>query len=241
MGYKVDTVMLLDPQELIFVAGNRIVDERHVGKLKAAISEENLLHINPIKVNHKGEIIDGQHRIRAALELGLKKVTCLIVGATVHDAQRLNQHSKNWSAMDFANYWAKQGKNDYKEYIEFVQITGINPSVGLEILSTVGGRHMNNFKRGIFRIRSLDYAYRFFDKLELFKPFLPRDYNKRSFIRALWSVHNSKKFQVEYERLLHKLKIVGLRTTSTTENYLVQLEEAYNYKVKQEEKVRFTD
>ena len=100
---------------------------------------------------------------------------------------------------------------------------------------------MNNFKRGIFRIRSLDYAYRFFDKLELFKPFLLRDYNKRSFIRALWSVHNSKKFQFEYERLLHKLKIVGLRTTSTTENYLVQLEEAYNYKVKQEEKVRFTD
>lgn len=171
--YKVNTIVRLDPKELVFVAGNRIVDEKHVAKLKADIQQKNLLHINPIKINTKGHIIDGQHRIRASLELGLKSVTCLVVAATIHDAQPLNQHSKNWTGMDFANYWAKQGNKEYQAYLDFVNVSGMHPSVGLEILGTTGGRDTNNFKKGTFKVRSIDYAYRFCDKLELFKPFLP--------------------------------------------------------------------
>lgn len=239
--YKIDTIMQISPKELKFVSGNRLVDERHVSKLKAAIQEENMLHINPIKINAKGEIIDGQHRTTAAIELGLKTVTCLIVAANVHDAQRLNQHSKNWSGLDFANYWAKQGKKDYADFIDFVHMTGINPSVCLELLSPGGGRHSLNFKRGIFKIHSLDYSYRFCDKLEIFKEWLPRDYTKRPFIRAMWHIYNNKNFSLDMERLIHKLKLVGLKTTQTTEQYLEQLENAYNWKVRTEEKVRFTE
>lgn len=235
--YKVDTIITVDPNELKFDASNRIADERHVARLKSALQEENLLHVNPIKINTKGIIIDGQHRCKAAIELGLKFVTCLVVSASIHDAQRLNQNSKNWNSLDFANYWAKEGKKPYQDFIDFVAITGIVPSVCIEILSSGGGRHMRNFKKGAFSVPHIETAYRFIDKLEGFKELLPRDYNKRGFIRALWNVVNNKAFHYDHKRMLHKAQVVGLRTAASTEGYLEQLENAYNWKVR--DKVRF--
>lgn len=52
-------------------AKNRDIDGRHVEKLIASIKTANLLDCEPILVNEKMEVIDGQHRLEAAKSLNL--------------------------------------------------------------------------------------------------------------------------------------------------------------------------
>lgn len=231
---KIGVVVELDPSSLVFNKLNRIPDEKHVAKLKNAIKVRNLLHLKPIEINTKYDIIDGQHRTLAAIELGFKTVPCLVVSGSIHDAQELNQNQKNWSAKDFAHYWSKQGKAEYSEYLEFVGITGLQPSVAHEILDPTHNRP--SFRQGTFKIKSLKFSYLFVDQLEGFKEAL-HDYRSSPFVRAFFSVFKNGKY--DHKRMMHKLGLVGIKKASTRERYIEQLDEIYNYKVKAEEKVRF--
>ena len=158
----------------------------------------------------------------------------------MHDAQQLNQNSKNWSAMDFANYWSRQGKESYKEFIDYVNMTGLAPSICIEVLSSLNGKHMVNFRKGNFKLKPVAYCYKFFDKLEGFKEILPGEqWMKRSFVRAFWDIVNCKTVDYDHERMLKKAAMVGMRSTVSYENYMEQLEHCYNYKVRSAEVVKF--
>ena len=50
---------------------NRDCDEKHIQNLKEELSKCNDLHLKPLIVSPDLEIIDGQHRFRAAKELGI--------------------------------------------------------------------------------------------------------------------------------------------------------------------------
>lgn len=50
---------------------NREKNKKQVQNLKEIISQENRLHLHPILVNEKMEVIDGQHRLEAAMQLGV--------------------------------------------------------------------------------------------------------------------------------------------------------------------------
>lgn len=51
---------------------NRDKNKKHIQAVIKIIKKENLLHLHPILVNNKMEVIDGQHRLEAAKELGLE-------------------------------------------------------------------------------------------------------------------------------------------------------------------------
>lgn len=228
---KTGTVIELKPDDLKFNPQNRGVDVRHVARIKNAIAKRNLLHINPIKINQKKEIIDGQHRVHAALELSLKSVPCLVVNACVDDAVLLNQHAKNWSGLNFAQYWAAQGKTDYKKFIAFVEETHIKGSTALRLLAKGESFHFGNFKAGTFRVGDLSRAYAFVALLEDFRDLLPTihtspGYLNRQFIFALWHVVQTTP-SYGHARLMRGIARHGLSHTSDTKVYLKQLMRAY--------------
>jgi hypothetical protein len=51
---------------------NRDKSKKHIRDVIKIIKKENLLHLHPILVNNDMEVIDGQHRLEAAKELGLE-------------------------------------------------------------------------------------------------------------------------------------------------------------------------
>ena len=53
------------------VEGNRPINERYVTELKKEIERKNLLHVNPILVSDDYTVIDGQHRLAIAQDLGV--------------------------------------------------------------------------------------------------------------------------------------------------------------------------
>jgi hypothetical protein len=53
------------------LAENRPISVKQVGKLVREIQRKNMLHIKPIDVTADMEVVDGQHRLAAARELGV--------------------------------------------------------------------------------------------------------------------------------------------------------------------------
>lgn len=51
--------------------GNRDLNKPHMNKMKEAIESDNRLNLHPIIVNKNFEVIDGQHRLQCAKELGV--------------------------------------------------------------------------------------------------------------------------------------------------------------------------
>lgn len=114
--------------------GNRDVLKAHVNKLKESMGKFGW--IGPgIIVNEKFEIIDGQTRFYAAMELGLPIPYFIEEGTGLEECLAMNIGQMNWGARDFVKSKATQGDNDYiclqaiyeryKKYIPFEAVVVI--------------------------------------------------------------------------------------------------------------------
>lgn len=93
------------------LSANRQIDDSHVRTLKMSFMNGYIL--NPIVVNEKNEIIDGQHRYFAARELGLPIYYIEVPGLNIKDCIRLNLKQVNWKERDFVDCYAAQGDSNY--------------------------------------------------------------------------------------------------------------------------------
>ncbi len=138
----------LKHDEFIFRKDNREKIKRSdVEHLKESIQRNNMLHLNPILVNEKMEIMDGQHRTMAAQELGLPVFYIIAEGLEAKDIIDLNV-SKRWSHMDYLNFYCQHENEQYIKLREFMDKRNISISVALNLMlgRTVG--MYSDFKRG---------------------------------------------------------------------------------------------
>lgn len=80
---------------------NRNINNVHVNKIMKSIQKDNLLHANPILVNQWGQVIDGQHRLSAAINLKLEVYFLIVPNLGNRALNILNSCQKNWSSQDF--------------------------------------------------------------------------------------------------------------------------------------------
>ena len=90
---------------------NRDVKEKRVNKLVASFSEKEIP--NPIVINEKFEIIDGQGRFEALRILGRPIKFIIAKGADIKDCRRMNIYNTNWKKDDFVNSYAMAGNENY--------------------------------------------------------------------------------------------------------------------------------
>lgn len=108
------------------IQGNRNVIPGHVGRLTNSILRHNMLAQNPIIVNEKFEVIDGQHRLEVARNNQLDVYYLIIPGAHFTEIIALNANNRPWVSKDYVNSYASQGKPDYLWLIEFMDTYGIS-------------------------------------------------------------------------------------------------------------------
>lgn len=101
------------------IGGNRHVDQQHVRRLAQKMKKEgNLLQYFPIIVNENMEVIDGQHRLRAA-EINKFPVFYEVKhGLNVSSVRQLNTGHKNWTWYDYAISYAKLGNRHYQHFLD---------------------------------------------------------------------------------------------------------------------------
>lgn len=120
--------------------------------------------MNPIIVNEKNEIIDGQNRLEALRSLGLPVYYIIQEGLDVQACRYLNIGQTNWTTEDYVYSYADEGNQDYRRLaslmMEFQKEFGIQGIVAMAKPLTLneGGALANaRLKDGDFKMTQEEY------------------------------------------------------------------------------------
>lgn len=220
------------------IHGNRKINQGHVNRLKEAIERKNLLPYFPILLNEEMEVIDGQHRLTAAIQLGYDIYYEKVPGLRIEDVMSINTNSKSWGIRDFIDSWITLDKPDYDTLKTFMELYDMPPTISAALLmgSTYlqGGADVSRrVKSGEFKVGSLAQAEKIGDRLNELKKFAAFPVTKdREFVLAVTKLSKNEKF--EFERLISKMQLHGLQIEKrpSEKYYLIQIEELYNWNAK---------
>jgi len=238
------------------IAGNRELIEPNIQAIRNQLIERG--QQQPIIVNERNEIIDGQHRLEACKRLKMPVQYIKRVGANLDDVISTNIVGKKWTLMDYVNRFAAEGKTDYidlKKFIVGAKECGFAPSTAVKIAQ--GSNTNDSFymyedgvirrgrenkqskalyhvgdaiKRGSFTMPNEDEAKKRLEQIHEFKEWT--FYNKVTFVNAIMQCMRIK--EMDFDRLLESARKYQRRFTNeaSTENFVKMFEEVYNWRRK---------
>lgn len=223
-----------------FLTSNREQSRGHIETLKAAFQEiGNLTRVQPILVNEKMQIIDGQHRFTAAQELDQPIFYTVYPGLGVVEARSMNILHRNWKADDYARSYALSGYKSYRQYLGLKEDYGFGHSVILAYVENIWGksRLFKDFREGNFVMQDIDKAV---DRLENLSeavdkaPIMAKKPLAISLLRFMQSE------EYNHTLMLKKLEKYGYKLVKVddVETNLRQLEDIYNHGVSLTHRVR---
>jgi ParB-like nuclease domain len=218
---------------------NRDVDEGHLNTLRKSFEENgNLTKIDPVLVNEKKEVIDGQHRVILCEELGLPVYYMVVPGLTVADARSMNVAQKTWNARDYAKSYAESGMKAYQVYLE---LQGDYNLAHDTMLTAIYGNQRKGagraFRHGELEIADLAKTKATLDVIASVRELT--HITSSDFYRALVNVSKAKGY--EHKHMMEKLAMFaeGLYhpMRGVPENARL-LEDIYNYHSKEANRLR---
>ena len=233
----VNQVKMTNDYELFtFIDGNRNININQLSRLSESICEDYIPV--PIIVNEKKQIIDGQHRYQVVKTLKKPVYFIEIEGLKLPEVHRLNNNTKNWTATEYMNGYAKLGYPDYIKYKEFKKLYNFGHNETMALLQNKSSRRSSAFKDfrgGLFKIASYKKAEKVAEKITMIKQYYD-GYKRRSFVFAMMQLFNNDEYN--HAEFLHKLSFQSLRLVdcTTVKQYISLVEDIYNYHRK--EKIR---
>lgn len=230
---------------------NRDVDMRHVARLKKSIAERNMLADYPLLVSGDNVIIDGQHRWEAAKALGVgvyfKKANATDWGTL----GMANSAVKRWSLDDYLNYWCAQEHNDYLKFREFkrkysflgtstiLKLAANWSGVGYGTIRTSESLRIR-FESGHFDATVLPQVARKVMLIQDYAQFY-QHWRRMNFVVAVVKIMAKRDY--DHKRMMHQLEQYGetvrIQNAAKVDDYIRQLEYAYNYQRKGKFRVSF--
>lgn len=242
LGKKVNEVYSTkDYNKFKFRGDNRIVKESHV---KGLIENMKLRGWEPgsyVVINEKGEVIDGQHRVKAAIQAGVAVHYTIEKKAGFETIRNLNRNQKNWAITDHIHGFVEENNPHYiklnnfiKEYKE-LKVT----ECMMLCKNSFSSVPRSEFESGNFTTRDMTKAREWGDYIMSLKPFF-KGYNRSIFVRALVKVL-SKKQEFKFDKFLHKVQLRPnlIRMCGTVEQYVEMIEEIYNFGSRDKINLRF--
>lgn len=198
--------------------GNRELYPKHVNRLVKVVEQEPLFtKENPIKLNERMEIIDGQHRV-AAFEQYTKRTGhplpvfyVLVKGGDLQIARALNTGNKVWTPNDFALAYAQEGHKDYQTYLEFAGKYKLSNYV-LTVYLTNEHQRSDDFRRGEFKVKSARDAAKKLDMLLEVGQYYPL-WPHQSFCIAFHEIAQSPNY--DHKRMVDQMRRFGKDLATT--------------------------
>lgn len=100
--------------------GNRTVTEQRVNKIINSIRDVGYI-TNPIIVNEKMEVIDGQGRLQALKILKMPVEYIVEPGAGIEQCLNMNINQTNWNLRDYIKSYADSGLDGYIKLIKLMK------------------------------------------------------------------------------------------------------------------------
>ena len=216
--------------------GNRDVKSVRISKIKKSI-EKNGYILNPIVVNEKMEVIDGQGRLEVLKIMGLPVDFVVAKGTGIEECIALNASSTIWSMKDYIESFCELGFEDYITLNELLQeYPELKFNIVVSISSGVAQVPSKNIKSGNLRIpkdkmqeirHDLDVAKRagsLFAQVDG-----PRDYYLYASVFAV-------RCGADLERIIATVSRTKLLPAPTVKIALQELSDIYNKGLKTAEK-----
>ncbi|MES2395846.1 MAG: ParB N-terminal domain-containing protein [Bacteroidota bacterium] len=219
------------------IKGNRELSQKKINKIVKSVNNgNNLLQHCPIIVDEGMSIVDGQHRFSACVKLNHEVFYVITKSSSgLVDIADLNSNTDKWANKDFIACFCDTGKQDYIKLREFLDKYGFPLSTSLQLLSSGpaasngGGKVIEQFRNGTFRITNYDFAKGVAEKVIDYKSFSESS-KSGHFVLAIAKLIGSDKYnhaQVINKLSKHNLVVEARRTTK---DYILHLEELFNYK-----------
>lgn len=225
-----------DYNKFKFVESNRPIHPKHLENLKHDIEFNNLLAEFPLVVNPGFEILDGQHRFRAAQDLGLEIYYIISDKMRVQDVPKANQSNRKWLSEDFVHFYAENGYAEYIKFLDFQRKYKVSFSDLETFFITSSKLRMKALKEGKF-VFALDEETFKEDFLKLktliqsIKDYLgsPAWIQSRAWKRAIWNIIMDESINFDY--LMKKLpfKVKLFRPIGRVQDGVEILKEIHNF------------
>ena len=224
------------------LVGNRDIPESRISKIVDSIQKIGWVH-NPIIVNEKMEVIDGQGRLTALQRLKMPVEYVIAPGAGNKECIYMNMNMVNWKLPDFIKSYAEQGNENYQRLLSLMEkYAGGN----LDIISTavyrVSKSKHRDIKEGILQLTEEQYKAAV-PRLEYIKPLLERLDEKKlpgSIVTLMQTmIYYFDYPDVDTERLAYSVEKYIYNATPWVLNTDCEreVENAYNYGLKLDKKI----
>lgn len=134
------------------------VNKKKLQELIDSIKENNYLHLHPIIVDSNFNVIDGQHRLRAAKTLNVPVFYVQEDNISEKHVMNANTAQSSWSIEDIINFFAvKEQDTQYLRLNELMEELDLKPKGLLGLLFGVCNKQMIDLiKRGNFKFPEND-------------------------------------------------------------------------------------
>lgn len=234
------------------IDGNRIPNLQHVNRLADSIRVYGM-KCNPILVNERMEVIDGQHRLMAAKEAKSFVYYIIVDGYSLNEVHTLNLNQKNWTKKDFMEGYANMGiesyiklrefakKNDdftFNDCIALCQNTGTGSTRTLALQLSKNIINAQIFEKGTWKNGNMNLAQEMADKIRMIKTYYA-GYNRSSFVLTMMSLLQKETF--DFNDFMHKVRLqpTALVDCAKTIQYRTLIEDIYNYKRREKISLRY--
>jgi hypothetical protein len=236
------------------IDGNRVPNLQHIRRLSASV-EQYGMKCNPIIVNERLEVIDGQHRLAAAKEVGTYVYYIVIEGYTLSEVHTLNLNQKNWTKKDFMYGYADMGVMSYVKLKKFVEknddftfndciafcsnITGGSDNTISKKYNKKGSRNsLEIFEEGTWKGKDFELGQEWANKIRMIKPYY-HNYTRSTFVGTMLGLFLNDRF--DFNEFMHKVRLqpTALVDCANREQYKTLIEDIYNYRSRNKVSLRY--
>ncbi|QHB39069.1 ParB-like partition protein [Flavobacterium phage vB_FspS_morran9-1] len=245
--YKTNDLSIFKP-----IDGNRVPNLQHVKRLSDSIKTYGM-KCNPILVNEKMQVIDGQHRLMAAKESNSFVYYIIVNGYSLNEVHTLNLNQKNWTKKDFMEGYANMGiqsyinlskfieKNDDYNFNDCVAMCSNRAAGILQDKTKVKNAQLSkqeSFEEGTWKGKDFLLAQEWANKIRMIQPYY-LGYNRSTFVGTMIGLLQKENF--DFNEFMHKLRLqpTALLDCANRDQYKTLIEDIYNYRSRQKINLRY--
>lgn len=190
-----------------------------------------MLAQNPILVNERMEIIDGQHRLEAAKSLRVPVWFLVVDAAGLEEVQQLNSYTKAWTSYDYLESYCALKKPAYLKIRGFVNDYKLPIEASFALMyGDTGSKMYSRFKKGTLEINEEQYnlGVTLANAIDRLKPYFVDGGTRRVFL--YYAIREINK-QGYLDMLLEKVEASNAKLTlqHSTRDYLRMFEDSLNW------------
>jgi hypothetical protein len=218
---------------------NRTIENPKVNALILSMKQDGWVTGSNVIVDGKYQIIDGQHRVLAAMETNVPVDYIMVKSANGETIRKLNTKGSDWRIIQHLDYHVKRGNQNYVLLDRFMKnFPALRPTECMMLIkNSLSSTKRGSFEDGEFVVKDMKIAYKWGHDIMSLKPLFPDGYNKSIFVRAMIKAYLHPKFVFDEFRHKVELRRSMIHMCGTVDQYVEMIEKIYNFRRPADDKI----